>query len=174
MKCKHKFDIDAKDSTGNTALHYAVQEEGILDHNIAKTLILNGASMNVKNKEGIRAIDRIHPNTIEDILNESIRESNSFNDRRNENYEINMEFGLFSHKESLKTKNESEFIGALDNSEPHRHLLYHPLVASFLHIKWQKIKLIWYLNIIFNVLFYLLIILYMCLHYETSMNNELH
>ena len=74
MKCKQYFNTDAKDSTGNTALHYAVQYEGSLDQNIVKTLIRNGASMNVRNKGGSCVIDNIHPNTIEDILNECIEE----------------------------------------------------------------------------------------------------
>ena len=102
MKCKQYFDIDAKDSTGNTALHYAVQYEGSLDQNIVKTLIRNGASMNVRNKEDMFAIEKNHPNTIEDILDKCIEEYNSSNNRRNENYKLEMEFSIFSHRESLQ------------------------------------------------------------------------
>ena len=59
MKCKQHFDIDAKYSIGNTALHYAVQDDDTLDHNLAKILIMNGASMDVRNRHGISVMTEL-------------------------------------------------------------------------------------------------------------------
>jgi len=162
MKYRVHFDIDVEDDNGNTALHYAVEGNWKLDRTLAKTLIRNGACINVKNKEGVYAMDCIPANTIEDILDACIEEPNgSMNERKNENYEIKMNFSIFSHKETLETRNESDFIIALQNSSSHQHLLYHPLISTFLHIKWQRVSYIWYLNLVVNMIFYFLILFYM-------------
>ena len=107
MTCKQYLYIDAKDYMGNTALHYTILENGLLNQTFAKIFIRNGASMNIRNNDGICVIDIINPNTIEDILNECISESDSSNNRRNDNYKLEMDISIFSHKESLKTKNET-------------------------------------------------------------------
>merc|ERR1719341_1561934 len=118
--------------------------------------------MNVKNKEGICVIDGTSSDTIENILNECIIDSSlpiggkHEIDRTKDSYALKMDFSIFSHKE-----NESEFVRSLNNSESHNHLLNHPLVATFLHIKWQKVKYTWYLYMLSTVMFYFLIFLYM-------------
>ncbi|CAL4069662.1 unnamed protein product, partial [Meganyctiphanes norvegica] len=163
LKYKQYFDIDAKDHIQNTALHYAVRLRG--DWTFAKTLIKNGACINVKNREGTCVMDKIPVKILENILNECIEESNFSNDRENENYKIKMNFSIFSHMESFQTRSELELIKALQKSQPHHHLLYHPLITAFVHIKWQKIRHIWYLNLLYNLLFFFLIFFYI-FYYE--------
>ncbi|CAL4071617.1 unnamed protein product [Meganyctiphanes norvegica] len=159
LKKRQYFNIDDQDNSYNTALHYAVRLRG--DWKFAKMLIKNGACINVKNREGHCVINRIPVNTIEDILDECIEESKHLNDRENENYEIRMDLSIFSHKEgSLDTRSESEFITALQQSQSHHQLLYHPLITTFIHIKWQKVKYNWYLNLFINMIFFFLIFFY--------------
>ncbi|CAL4118992.1 unnamed protein product, partial [Meganyctiphanes norvegica] len=158
MKYRKYFDIDAKDNNGKTALHYAVHRQS--DWIFAKTLIKNGACINVKNRQGIKVINRIPVNKIEDILNECIEENKFSDDRENENYTLKMDFSIFCHQESSDFRSESEFITALWDSHPHHHLLYHPLITTFVHMKWQKTKYSWYLNLFFNMIFFFLIFLY--------------
>ncbi|CAL4196841.1 unnamed protein product, partial [Meganyctiphanes norvegica] len=173
MSFKQYLDIDAKDCNGYTALHYAVLGEETLDRTLAALLIRNGACINIKNKEGICVIKSIPAIVLEDILNSCIEEPNGFtNDRKKENYALKMDFSIFSHKENNDERNESELIKAVQNSQSHYHLLYHPLVTTFLHMKWQKVKYIWYLNLLFNVTFYTLILLYMYLYREYCILNE--
>ena len=155
---KEYFEIDAKDNIGNTALHYASQHDFLLDgedqldHTFIKTLIGNGACINVKNKEGIYVIDRLPSNMIEDFLNERIKESK---DKNNENYALSMDYKFMS------TENEPGFLMALQNSKTHHHLLYHPLIAIFLQIRWHQVKLISLVTPFFNFLFGFLVFIYM-------------
>lgn len=150
--------IDAKDFTGNTALHYAAQNnwtldlDGKLDHTFIKTLIKNGASINMKNNAGICVVDRIPVSIIEEFLNECIKEPT---DKNKEDYALTMDFKF------IPDNNESVFIRTLQNSESHQALLYHPLITTYLHIRWQQVKTIAYLNLAVNVLFFLLTSFYL-------------
>ena len=159
MERRQYLNIDAKDKKGNTALHYAVQQgkNDTLNHRtLSKVLIKNGASINVKNKEGVCVIDIIPAKSIEDVLNECIIEPNiSSKDRDDEDYELAMDF------RSLDTRNESEFIKSLHNSQSHNHLLHHPLVATYLHITWQQTKFVYFLSLLLNYIFFGLIFFYM-------------
>lgn len=147
------------DVDGNNAFNYAVEEGQTLDHNLVRTLIIDGECINwklhnVEDHEGVLVLDRIPSDIIEDVLNKCIEEHNgNSNNRKRENYKIKMNLSIFSHE-----NNESLFIKALQNSISHRHLLSHPLISTFLHIKWQKVKYIWYLNEVFNMSFYFLIL----------------
>ncbi|CAL4124292.1 unnamed protein product, partial [Meganyctiphanes norvegica] len=170
MQKRQHFDIDAEDKNRNTALHYAVHLQG--DWTFAKILIRNGACINVKNREGICAIDKIPVSTIEDILNECIEESKLSNNRESVHFGIKLDFSIFSHKESMDTRSESEFITALHKSKSHHHLLYHPLITTFIHIKWQKIRYIWYLNLLFHILFFSLIYTYIFYYGRNVIEND--
>jgi len=156
LEYRNYLNIDAQDSNGDTALHYAVKVHD--KHGLAIALIRNGACINVKNKLSKCVIDEIPPNTIKDILNQCIEEPDiSSVDRDDLYYRIKMDFSIFSHKESLDSKNESSFIESLHHSTSHKHLLNHPLVASFLDIKWQKVKTIYILSIVTQILYNLLL-----------------
>lgn len=54
-----------------------------------------------------------------------------------------------------------------------KHLLKHPLLSSFLHLKWYRIRHIFYINFAFYVLFYLLLNTYiLCLTYNNDVVNQ--
>lgn len=57
------------------------------------------------------------------------------------------------------------------NSSLHRHLLKHPILSSFLYLKWQRISPILYANFIFYVIFYILLNTYiLCMTQKTVEN----
>ena len=132
------------------------------DPTLTKTLIEEGVCLN-GNKKCTIAFDKIPSNTLENIFDESIKESST--DRKSVDYALEMDFSLFYGNNGLPNKIDTDLILSLKNSQAHNHLLYHPLPALFLNINWQKTKYLWYIDFFFNILFNLLICLYIVTRY---------
>jgi len=75
------------------------------------------------------------------------------------------------HDASQVNLPESEPLWYLSQSPEHRHLLVHPLISSFLCLKWRKIRPFYYANLIFYLLFVAVTTSYLLLlpeHNDTS------
>ena len=63
-------------------------------------------------------------------------------------------------KKNLPEVLETGALYALAQSKHHQHLLQHPIVSSFLALKWSRISKLYNLNILFTVIFVLLLSTY--------------
>lgn len=145
------IDLNRKDDAGNTPLHVAV------NYNIepvALELLKRGAYIGAKNKFNELSINDIEPRVLEKHFNHCIQT----NGRRSgdTNYEIIFEYmnlvpsGLAKEKTSKHGNqgctDEMAPIEYMAKSNELKHLVKHPLIASFLFLKWHRLAMIFYTN----------------------------
>ena len=119
----------------------------------------------VKNVWEELPISKILPETIEDYLNEQCLTSNG-KPVTSEDLEIIYDYSFLAPpvNESLSDEDQQELIDKqavpeteclwyMGQSKQHRHLLKHPVVTSFLWLKWQKIRGYFNRNLRFYLLF---------------------
>ncbi|XP_032511715.2 transient receptor potential cation channel protein painless [Danaus plexippus] len=183
---KVNVDINHQDMKDNTALHYAARSgdsETVLD------LLRNGACVGLNNAFDEPPLADINAKTLETYLDECI----TTNSERpsDENYEIHMKYSFLVYPNNSlenelcqvplmeKSNNNNDSIRKCDailapeteallymtRNEELRPLLKHPVITSFLYLKWQRISCLFYANITFYSLLWLCLILYIILGY---------
>ena len=165
--------INFRDFHGETALHYATQQP---DQELIKLLLHHGANMGVKNKDGKAAVSRIRPDTLEEFFNSCLQPDGLITD---DDFKLTFDYKFLAPPlldaevllewEAGRTKEveagvdlrtarpETEALWYMSESKQHRGLLKHPLVSSFLWMKWQRIRSFYYLGVASYFLFVLLL-----------------
>ena len=149
---------------GNTALHLATQ---FWPQSVVKSLLELGANIGLKNNLQEVPINRILPETMEDFLNNVCMETQG--DPTNDKFKITTKFdflvpfgtdlnansGTSQNKvnDATSTFNtmqeeiplpETEGLWYMSQSEKNWYLLKHPVIATFLWMKWKKIRCTYY------------------------------
>jgi len=157
---------------GNTPLHYAAgagcQEAVIL-------LLNRGSYIGHMNKFNIPPISDISAHTLSRYFDDCLQMQK---DRTNE-YTIEFNYHcLIPHDiltECDKTHRairEMEVFKYIANNGGLKHLLKHPLLSSFLYLKWHRIRHVLYANFVFYVIFYLLLNAYiLSMTYDIRIEN---
>ena len=153
--------INLKDSLDNTALHYATQ---FWPQSVVRTLLEMGANIGLKNIYEEVPIDRILPETMEDFLNDVCLCPEG--DVTNSDFKITAKFDFlvpFGTNMETGTVNkvtdeegnveevplpETEGLWYMSQSDKHRHLLKHPVIATYLWMKWKKIGFAYNRNLV--------------------------
>jgi len=182
------FNINATDAKGNTALHYAVQNEDLAS---VTALLSHGADIKLRN---IFDWPPLPAAAVETLLNYSLQTNHHFPD--DEEYELIFNYGfLLAHArqenvgqavskqnatplvknhdgESFEDKHkvealtpEMDLLFHLSQSPEYRHLLIHPIITSFLHLKWLRIRATYYINLALYILFLILLNIYIFMDY---------
>jgi len=174
--------VNFRDSYGETALHYATQQP---DQELVKLLLKHGANMGVKNVEDKTPVTRILPETLEEFFDSCVDSkgiitddefSLSFNfnflapplldNEILEEFEAKKNNGADAEKSDLRNgRPETEALWYMSESKKLRPLLKHPLIASFLWMKWQRIRSFYYLVLIFYFLFVALLTSYILIEF---------
>ena len=149
---------------GNTALHLATQ---FWPQSVVKSLLELGANIGLKNNLQEVPINRILPETMEDFLNNVCMETQG--DPTNDKFKITTKFdflvpfgtnlnansGTSQNKVNDATSTfdtmqeeiplpETEGLWYMSQSEKNWYLLKHPVIATFLWMKWKKIRCTYY------------------------------
>lgn len=165
--------VNKRDILENTALHYAAQS---WPQEIVRRLLELGANIGMKNHWDETPIEKIHPHVLESFLDEECIKATG--DVNHENFEMTFDYSFLAppiedlpfvvqgkvKKQDLEALDPTEegkvalpettSLWFLGQSKEHRHLLKHPIVTSFLYLKWQRIRR--YFNR--NLRFYLLLV----------------
>lgn len=159
------LDINFKECTGNTAIHYASMHQ---QSEIILMLLRKGASLIAKNKNEKMCIDYLDAETLEKHLDECITFSSNINVPNQQQVEINFKTLLpennFRHSESdvsncllqrqLESKiMETELMQFMSKKKELRPLLQHPVIDIFLFCKWNSTKKFILVNLIIYMLF---------------------
>lgn len=160
LEKKRYLDIDALDEFHNTPLHYAVLCE---DQSFVRALLLNGSHLGIRNKFGTLAITRIQASVLEEVLNDCIKYKNNVADR---DFEIILSYSLLAPPEASQQP-ETECLRFLSGSRKHRRLLLHPIIDTFLFLKWQRIRQYYFFNIVAYTLFLILLTAYILIYHGT-------
>lgn len=157
--------INFKDGRKNTPLHYAT---ALWPQTICRKLLDRGANIGIKNLWEEVPISKIMPQTMEDFLDEHCLTSNG-QPVTSEELELTFDYSFLAppiddlrfdetdeegqkmvEREALP---ETESLWHMGQSKVHRHLLKHPVITSFLYLKWQKIRGYFHRNLRFYFLF---------------------
>jgi len=170
--------INFKDDAGETPLHYATQQP---NQEIIKLLLKHGANMGVKNMEEKPPVNKILPATLQEFLDDCIVSDGIITDDDlkvtfDYNFlapplldeEILNEFENKKDVESCENSNprpETEALWYLSESKDHRGLLKHPVISSFLLMKWQRIRTFYLVSLVIYFLFVLSLTLIILVDY---------
>ncbi|XP_053600350.1 transient receptor potential cation channel protein painless-like [Plodia interpunctella] len=179
---KINIDVNHQDIKNNTALHYAARNG---DSDTVLDLLRKGACIGLRNQFNEPPLADINAKTLEMYLDECI----TSNDERpsDDDYEIHMKYSFLVYPNNsfenelntplIKTSNnnvkaydavfapETDALLYMTRCEELKPLLKHPVITSFLYLKWQRISCLFYGNITFYSLFWLSLILYIILGY---------
>lgn len=173
--------VNDSDEDNNTPLHYAVfysKAEGVLE------LLDLGASLANKNRSNISPIHNIHADVLEQHLDKCIRVVNTRDGDFNENCVVSFNYRtlvphtpetVHSDEKSVDVEQnpfrqmqelvaETEVVSYVSQSTELRHLLKHPVLSSFLFMKWHRIRWFFYTNLAFYLTFCMSLILYILLN----------
>lgn len=168
-----KLDVDFVCKNGNTPLHYAAMSS---ENQAVLQMLHQGASLVVKNKSGEKSIDYIDPRIMKRFLDECIESRATQNIyHKKSTISFNYHFLLKNERERVDNKDsfieieeleavnstkqlfntETEVALAISRFSEKRNLLKHPVISSFLYVKWYKIKAFFWIIMVFHVWCYL-------------------
>ncbi|KAG8222678.1 hypothetical protein J437_LFUL015875 [Ladona fulva] len=178
-----RLNIDAVDAFGNTALHYAARnlDRGSREaEKIVSALLRAGAYVGIRNNMGEPGISRVTPSLLEDYLDECI----GTNDEPpcEESYVLTFNYSMLippcsvsndPNREADSLENsalfkETEPLSYICNNKEYQNLLKHPIITSFLYLKWHRIRGIFLVNLIFYMFFVAFITAYILGVYGTD------
>jgi ankyrin repeat protein len=171
--------INHSDDCGHTALHYAVNEDN--DH-FATALLARGAYIGSLNNFDICPLNDIAYKTLEIALNncvECVKENKGNEKNIDDPYTLKFNFSILNptarrhdserlddpesggrRQESSQENSQEMFpLYFISQSKKLDHLLKHPVLLVFLHMKWARISMMFYLYMIFYIIFVILLTL---------------
>ena len=166
--------INKQDSLGNTALHYATQ---FWAQDTVTKLLLLGANIGLRNNLGEAPISNILPATMETFLNEHCVKSEG--NPTNEDFKVSLHYDFlapprdgesdvkfgFDGREGREKTPETDVLWFMARSKDHRHLLKHPVITSFLALKWSRISVHYNSNMMFFALLVIMLTTYIFTNY---------
>eukprot|EP00096_Caligus_rogercresseyi_P004529 TRINITY_DN18838_c0_g1_i1.p1 TRINITY_DN18838_c0_g1~~TRINITY_DN18838_c0_g1_i1.p1 ORF type:complete len:1006 (+),score=258.20 TRINITY_DN18838_c0_g1_i1:102-3119(+) len=170
---------------GDTPLHYATMQT---DQDLIRAFLRRGANMGIKNKKDRTAVQCILPQTLQTFFDEDCVSWDGI--ITDEKFKLTFLYDFLAppklNNPSLeymedreKSSGSSDLQGRpLPETEPlwymsmaskeHRMLLKHPVIASFLWLKWQRIRSYFYINLFLYLTFVVLLTAFIFLQYGGS------
>lgn len=165
-----QIDLNQHDSNDFTALHYAVKCN---NHEAILELLNKGAYIGMQCKSGQLAIEDIDANLFKKHLDSCVT-TNGLRPN-DENYEIDFNYkNLVSHVKNPKDKsvtNEMIAIAYISKSEDLKKLIMHPLIRSFVSIRWIRLALYFWSNFVLCACWAVTSILYILVYYNNNYSN---
>lgn len=175
-----KLDVDLVCREGNTPLHFAAM---FSENQVVLQLLHRGASILVKNTSGERPIDYIDPRTLSKFVDECVESKESQNIyHKKSTISFNYHFLLKNNRiqgtsrdsvvdiediastlleKQEKFRSETEVVLAISDMQDTRNLLKHPVISSFLYVKWYKIKSFFWMVMLLHAWCYTMFVYYL-------------
>lgn len=148
-------DINGRDEFGCTPLHLAAINE---NSKVATILVQTGADLSAKTKGGVSALAFLVRRT-PDVLATIPRRLDSAvvvadHDPVDPDCELHLDFKVIVPGGDQQRVGESGFLITLV-AAGQRHILQHPIIRAFLHLKWFKIRALFIVSLLFHAAFVL-------------------
>ncbi|XP_071564470.1 uncharacterized protein [Temnothorax nylanderi] len=170
---RETMDVRSVDDIGNTALHYALERNW---YEAATVLLKEGSYLGQVNKFNNIVIADIPEFTLSSYFNDCIQLKNEWTDKCTIEFDYRclMPHENFTDQQEISRATcEMEVILYIANNDTLKHLLRHPLISSFLYIKWYMIRHVLYANFVFYTMFYFFVNAYiLSMTYDTSRNRQ--
>lgn len=171
------LDINELDASKNSPLHYAVR---YADAPVIKQLLDIGASLGSKNVFNIMPVQDLEPELLEKHLDSCVQFD--FKGKKDkEDFEITFNYRTLmpppkkldkpdpeqgaNDSNNQELVHETEVISYMSTAPEFKHLLVHPVIVSFLFMKWHRIRWLFYTNLAFYVAFFVSLVLYVFSYY---------
>ena len=147
--------INGRDNFGCTPLHLAAINE---NSKSATVLVQSGADLSARTKGGVSALDFLVRRT-PDVLTAIPRQLDSAvvvadHDPVDPDCELHLDFNVIVPGGNQQRVGESGFLITLV-AAGQRHILQHPIIRAFLHLKWIKIRSLFIVSLLFHAAFVL-------------------
>ncbi|CAH1953907.1 unnamed protein product [Acanthoscelides obtectus] len=181
------FLINQQDDSKNSPLHYAIRYS---DQERIDELLDLGASLGSKNKSGVMPVHDIEPKILERHLNRCI-EFDKSGKKYKEDFSVTFNYRTLIPPTSNKISNvgkdveenlnesvmqelvaETEVIAYMSQAPEFKHLLAHPVIVTFLFMKWHKIRWIFTVNLAFYFAFFFSLVIYIFCSYANFTHTE--
>lgn len=178
-----KFDINFPDAAGNTALHHAVN---LNDDDVVKALLEAGAYVGHKNNRGRMPLESMSPTVLEEYLDKCIDTNDKSS--READYEIIYRYRILTppkrqeyfeksgleigQQEIYDVVSETEPLLVMNEVPELRKLLCHPVLMSFVNLKWYTIRKYFFINLVFYLTFWFALTSYILYTYGLSGNRN--
>ncbi|XP_025190493.1 transient receptor potential cation channel protein painless [Melanaphis sacchari] len=181
-----ELNINRSDDKGNTCLHYAAK---VGDRDFILSLLEKGAYIGKRNVLGDPPLADINPKILESHLNKCVKTNGK--SPKDINYEIICSYNFLCPPKIYKQKDIDNIQTHLEGQEyipenipetdpllyisevPElRPLLKHPVLTSFLHLKWFAIKRYYKVNLAFYIGFWALLTIYTLLTFKIEVQNS--
>jgi ankyrin repeat protein len=140
--CSWNVDIEDKDRWGNTALYIAV-ERGFRDR--AKLLLSTGADVKIFER-GNKMLSASQ-SLVKEFLNDCLQS----NDKPLTSMDLELE---------LKCQSVKCIVPRIAESKFHTNLLAHPVMSTFLFLRWEKLKFVFFADVALYLAFLLFLTAY--------------
>lgn len=166
-----RVDVNEVDVTGSTALHYAVKYK---NEAAIKSLLDKSAYIGLENRFKEIPIVDIDVNILKKHLDRCINVNNLR--PGDTNYQIHLDYSNLNMNFDAKSKHpygeEMIPISYIAGNPELKSLLKHPLLSSFLFLKWNRLAPFFYVNLLLYTLFSLALILYLVFCYGHDVSKE--
>lgn len=158
------IDINQLDVNHCSALHYAVKCN---NSKAALKLLERGAYIGVKNKFNHLSVANISSKVLEKHFDTCITTNGL---RRSDDYfEIIIDYKNLVSVQSVPNENVADEMAAIEyisKCNDLKRLMMHPVIASFLSLKWNRLALFFYINFLICVLFAVSTVTYILVYYD--------
>ncbi|XP_012535807.1 transient receptor potential channel pyrexia isoform X1 [Monomorium pharaonis] len=150
MQCHN---IDTRDQINRTALHRASYRG---HRECVRALISHGANLAAVTKTGITVVDAIFAHIsrpfafLTDVLDSCVRTTNNSPSEKYEN--ITVDFGILAPKHQMQMAVVTAVTAAASDIRQ-LAILQHPLVETFLRLKWARLRILFFLLILVHLSF---------------------
>ncbi|XP_055295716.1 transient receptor potential cation channel protein painless-like isoform X2 [Sitodiplosis mosellana] len=165
---KSSTDVNYVDKTRRSVMYYVRNQSD----KVTECLKL-GAYIGNQNVDLRPDVAFITPKTLQkhfDNCIQIISRDDTVVDKRMEYIEFDFKNLIPSENRKDTASNEMGAIEFMSNSDDHRHLLSHPLIWSFISLKWDQLALVYYMDFYLYLLFALLNMGCILMSFEKSSN----
>lgn len=155
-----KIDLNEPDRSGCTPLYYATYYK---NEKFARELLKRGAYIGAK-EENPTPITQMDPELLEEYMDNCISTSGE-----KEDLKIMIDFKhLIPPKNGKEVTEEMNPLNDIANSKEHLHLLNHPLLTTFLFLKWHRMSFLFYMNFIIYGIFSLNLLVFIIIEFNKN------
>ncbi|XP_024892704.1 transient receptor potential cation channel protein painless-like [Temnothorax curvispinosus] len=169
---RETMDVRSVDDIGNTALHYALEKNW---YEATTLLLKQGSYLGQVNESNNIVIANIPEFILSNYFNDCIQLKKEWTDECTIEFDYRclMPHENFTEQQEISRATcEMEVILYIANNDTLKHLLRHPLISSFLYIKWYMIRHVLYVNFVFYTMFYFFVNAYVLnMTYDISSRN---
>lgn len=171
-----RCDPNAEDDLGCSPLHYTVRYK---NDKATISLLKKGAYINEESNFGKTPIDEISHVTLEKFLDACISTNTTRDKNRQPDIQIDYNFLIAPNRNrEIDSADKDGFckeissLKRISDNEELRSLVNHPVLSSFLFLKWSKLSFLFYMNLAFFSIFMIAFIIFIVMCQSLGKNEE--